>query len=127
MPSAVVEASTNVDVEKGICVMENQQRGTAHVHHFTIGSVSSLNPSGGYGAYDDHVNYQRVRQSYCISVPRMLIMYVKYISCNMATNLYCDDLSNDSNSSMPSLEWPVGSTPLASSDVCLPYHLLMPT
>ena len=66
LPSTVVDVSA--DVEKGINVMENQQRGTTHSHCFTADSALALNPSG---------DYERVGGSYCVSMPFMLIAVLK--------------------------------------------------
>ncbi|KIM74936.1 hypothetical protein PILCRDRAFT_14000 [Piloderma croceum F 1598] len=81
LPSTVVD--TSADVEKGINVTENQQRGTTHSHCFTADSALALNPSGDYG-------------------------YLARTPFSPTMKLYRDDLSDDSYSSMPSLEW-VGS------------------
>lgn len=111
--STVVKGSANV--EKGMNIAENQQCGTTHCHSFVANSVPALNICGNYGACDSH---QWVGGFYCISVPFMLTTAPKHISCSTALDLYRDDLSNDSYSSMPSLEW-MDST--VSLDVCLPY------
>jgi len=107
----VLEAS--VDVEKGVGITENQRRGMAHIHPFSVNSTVALNLSG---IRDDHINSQPVSHSYRVLALFIPIMRQQYISCDTPTSLYRDDLSDESFSSMPPLEWP-GSTPSGSSDV----------
>lgn len=105
-----LEASANV--EKGIGITENQQRGTTHIHPFTVNSTVVLNLRG----FRDHVSSQLVSLSYRVLLLFILIVPPQYISCDTPTNLYRDDLSDRSFSSMPPLEWP-DSTPSGSSHV----------
>ena len=92
--------------------MENQQHGTTHIHPFTVNSTIALNLRG----FHDHVSSQLVSQSYHVLLLFILIMLPQYISCNTPTSLYRDDLSDQSFSSMPPLEWP-DSTPSGLSHV----------
>jgi hypothetical protein len=105
---AVVNAVPNL--EKTIRITENQQQGTTHRHDFTVNSAAAANRCGDYCALNAHADLQLVRQFYSTFVVFLSTDHnLKNISGPVATKAILDDMSdmsNDTHSSMPSLEYP---------------------
>ena len=98
------------DLEKTIRITENQQRGTTHRHNFTMNSTAAANLCGDYCALNAHADLQQVCQFYSTFIVSLSTDHnLKYILGPVAMKAILDDMSNmsnDTHSSMPSLEYP---------------------